>query len=203
MATRGDGLYDNDAALETLGDLVKLPRAGGDPGELAVSIGLVAWLCPRKLVAYGEDLLVHAESRSAALPQAARDALGVLLRDPRAATASGSRSAAARAVLGDASDGPRLDALVRLPAGRGQIGDIAGRAGRLLDRLRGPVREIAGDLAALGVVIELAQANLWLPDPPRVAAWRARFDACERSSTGDPSTWEARARVRSGFELLD
>ena len=109
--------------------------------------------------------------------------------------------AAARAVLGDANDGPRLDALVRLPAGRGQIADLAGRAERVLDRLRGPIREIAGDLAALGVVIELAQANLWLRDPPRVAAWRGRFDACEQASTGDPSTWEA--RVRSGFDLLD
>jgi hypothetical protein len=203
MATRGDGLYDNDAALDTLGDLVKFPPSGGDPAELAVGVGLVAWLCPRKLVEYGEELLARAESRSAALPPAARDALGALHRDPRAATGSGSRSAAARAVLGDASDGPRLDALVRLPAGRGQIADLAGRAGRVLDRLRGPMREVAGDLAALGVIIELAQANLWLRDPARLSAWRDKFDACERASTGDPSTWEARARVRSGFDLLD
>lgn len=198
MATRGDGLYDNDAALATLGDLVKFPPAGGDPAELAVGLGLVAWLCPRKFLEYG---LPRAESRSAALPSAARDALGALLRHPRAVTDGGSSSAAARAVLGDASDGPRFDALVRLPAGRGQIADLAGRAERVLDRLRGPIREIAGDLAALGVVIELAQANLWLRDPPRVAAWRGRFDACEQASTGDPSTWEA--RVRSGFDLLD
>lgn len=203
MATRGDGLYDNEAALVTIGDLVKFPPASGDLAEVAVGLGLVAWLCPRKFVDYGEDLLARVEARSAALPPGARDALGALLRDPRAVTDSGSRSAAARAVLGDASDGPRLDALVRLPAGRGQIEELARRAGRVLDRLRGPIREIAGDLAALGVIIELAQANLWIRDPPRVAAWRGRFDACEQASTGDPSTWETRARVRSGFDLLD
>ncbi len=203
MATRGDGLYDNDAALAMLADLVKFPPVSGDPAELAVGLGLVAWLCPRKFAAYAEDLLVRAESRSAGLPPGARDALGALLRDPRSVTDGGSRSAAARAVLGDASDGPRLDALVRLPAGRGQIDELARRAGRVLDRLRGPIGEVAGDLAALGVIVELAQANLWLRDPPRVAAWRGRFDACEQASTGDPSTWETRARVRSGFDLLD
>lgn len=203
MGTWGDGIYDNDAALDALGDLVKFPPPSSDPAELAVGIGLVAWLNPSKLVAHGEELLAHAEANAGGLPPAARDALAVLVRHPRAATASGSRSAAARAALGDYADGPRLDALIRLPGGRGQIDALADRAARALDRLRGSLYEIAGDLAALGVVVELTQAQLWRPAPARAAAWRAKFDQSDQSTREERGFWDEHvARVRLGFDLL-
>lgn len=198
------GIYDSDAAREALHDLVRLPPAAADPAELAVGIGLVAWLDPPKLLRWGEDLIARAEASSSGLPPAARDALATLVRHPRAVVARGSRSAAAAAVLGEHCDGPRLDALIRLPGGRGQIDELGERAGRVLDRLRGSLGAVAPDLAALGVVIELAEVQLWRPAPARVAGWRANFERAVEATTSGRELWDDFVdRVRRGFELLD
>lgn len=204
MGILGPGIYDSDAARETLHDLVRLPPVASDPAELAVGIGLVAWLNPPKLVRWGEDLIARAEASAGGLPPAARDALATLARHPQAVTARGSRSAAATAVLGERCDGPRLDALIRLPGGRGQIDELGERAGRVLDRQRGSLGAVAGELAALGVVIELAQVQLWRPAPARLAAWRAGFERAVESTGDGRELWDEFVdRVRGGFDLLD
>src|SRR5690606_26074648 len=63
--------------------------------------------------------------------------------------------------------------------------------------------ELAGDLAALGVLIELTQATLWTPAPARVAGWRAGFDAIDRATKSERGFWwKYVRRVRRGFDLL-
>ena len=60
-----------------------------------------------------------------------------------------------------------------------------------------------GEIAALGVLIELATAGFHRVAPARIAAWRAGFDEADRRTREERSFWDRYVvRVRRGFELL-
>lgn len=209
MGTWGDGLYDNDSALDTLGDLVKLDCEEHDVARLVARIGLLVWMNPI-ISAHDEGELQGRIAGFAGdlerLPAETRSMLQTLLADPAAVTRNGSRSPAVRAVLGGYCDGPRLDALLRFPGAEAALCEAAERAAQLLDRaLRDThdLYQLAGDLAALGVLIELQQAGLWTPEPKRLAAWHAGFVAIDQATKSERGFWwKYTRRVHRGFELL-
>lgn len=208
MGTWGDGIYDNDGALDCLGDLVRVDAEERDAAFLVAQIGLLAWLRPIAVThADGElEARVAALGDSlAALPEATGAALRALLADPEAAT-TGSRSADVGAVSGGYSDGPRIDALLRFPGAAPAVEDLGERGGRCLDlalAAKVDLYQVASAMAALAVIIELSQAGLWSPKLARVATWRAGFDAIDRATKSERGFWwKYVARVRRGFELL-
>ncbi|WAS98133.1 hypothetical protein [Nannocystis punicea] len=97
-------------------------------------------------------------------------------------------------------------ACARAGAGPPSHGHLTGeRAAKDLERIdRGGLDpyEIAGDLGALGVVVELVDAGLWKPalraSPSGVGF--ARADEATRAERGFRDTYAA--RVRLGFELV-
>lgn len=210
MGTWDDGLYDNDSALDELWTFVKIDGDEPDAVRLAARIGLLAWLNPVS-VTHGTgplrarvDALTDDQRRR--LPEATRAALDALLADPAAATETGSRSRAAHAAIGGYSDGPRIDALLRFPGARAVVDDLAVRAAEHLDAALRPGRdayEIAGNLAALGIVIELAEADLWRPDAARVQRWRDGLTAIDKATKDERGFWwKYFKRVRLGLDLL-
>ena len=96
--------------------------------------------------------------------------------------------------------------LLRAPGGQAVLDALAVRAAAYLDRSLGrptDLRALAGDLAALGVLIELATAGFHRVAPARIAAWRAGFDEADRRTREERSFWDRYVvRVRRGFELL-
>lgn len=204
MGTWDDGLYDNDSALDLVGSLVKLPAIDAPPVALAVGIGLVAWLQPVVLKLRGADHVAAALAHGEALPADAREVLAGLARDLEGALEGRSRSEAAEAVIGGYNDGPRFDALLRVPGGQASIDALGERAGAVLDRADdGDLYEGAGDYGALGLVVELVDAGLWKPAPERVVAWQGRFDRADAGTPDERGFWDSyAARVRRGFELV-
>lgn len=207
MGTWDDGLYDNDSALDLLGDLVELPEPGDDLPALVAGLALVAWLNPTALALRGEEPLAAAAARAAELPGEARAVLEALARDPEAATKGNSRSPAVEAAIGGYCDGPRFDALLRLPGAQPTIDALGERAAAHLDGLADgedeDLYDRAGDFGALGIVLELAQAGLWRAAPERVAAWRDAFERADAVTTAERGFWDTYvARVLAGFDLL-
>jgi hypothetical protein len=211
MGTWGEGLYDNDSALDELGSLVGIDGEERDAVRLAVRIGLLAWLDPGS-VTYDSD---HADLKRRTaelaadlerLPADTRAALEALLADPKAATATGSRTPEAVSVIGSYCDGPRIDALLRFPGAQPVIDELGERAAKLLDRHLAAnvgLYEIAGTMSALGVLIELAQAGLFQPAVPRVVTWRAGFTAIDKSTKSERGFWwKYVRRVNKGFDIL-
>lgn len=86
------------------------------------------------------------------------------------------------------------------------LGELAERAALLLDRALHDTHDLyqlAGDLAALGMLIELQQTGLWTPEPTRLAAWYVGFVAIDQATKSERGFWwKYSRRVRRGFELL-
>lgn len=209
MGTWGSGIYENDGALDGLASLVKIPADEQDPARVVVGIGLVAWLEPVSLSVASGDLRAAVDRVAdgiAGLPEATRSALAEVLADPEKASERSSRTSAASAAIGHASCGPRIDPLLRFPGAQPVIAELAECAARRLDASLGgdeDLYEIASDLGALGVLIELGEAGLWHPAPERLAAWRAGFDAADQRTTEERGFWDRyAARVRPGLALL-
>lgn len=209
MGTWGDGLYDNDSALDNLSDFVGFDGDEPDPARWAARAGLYAWMDPTGFTHHVEPLreaLAAREDLLPALPADAQAALSALLADPERATEASSRSPEVRAVLGGYCDGPRLDPLLRCPGAEPAIAALAEDLAGGLDALLAAkidLYEAAGDLTALGVIIELCQAGLWRPAPARVDAWRAGFAAMDKATRSERGFWwKYVARVRRGLDLL-
>ena len=210
MGAWDDGLYDNDSALDHLWLLVKLDGPEPDAARLVARIGLLAWLNPVSVTHDDGDLQARIDALAPGelerLPADTRAALRALLADPEAATAGRSRTPGAIAAIGGYSDGPRIDALLRFPGAAGPIDELCERAARRLDdalATDGSLYEVTGDLAALGVLIDMKDAGFWTPSAPRVAAWRAGFDEIDRATREERGFWwKYVRRVRRGFDLL-
>ena len=210
MGTWGDGLYDNDSALDELADLVTIDPDERDAARLVAGIGLYAWLLPVRLTHDGgadlPDRIAALADGVARLPADTQAALAMLLADPDAATEVRARSPEATAVIGGYSNGARIDALLRFPGAEPMVAELAARAvERLTDVVEAPndLYEAAGGLAALGVLIELRQAGLWQPAVGQVVAWRAGFDAIDRRTRSERGFWwKYVRRVHAGFDLL-
>ena len=208
MGTWGEGLYDNDSALDELGDLLAL----GDEQDglrLVVRIGLQAWMNPVHVAHDSDELKRRVDACDgdlAHLPADTRAALVALLADPEAATEKSSRTPEAKAVIGGYCDGPRIDVLLRFPGAQGVLDEFGESLAKRLDGLLAveqDLYEVAGSLAVLGVLIELSQAGLWQPAASRVAIWRAGFDAIDKATKSERGFWwKYVRRVRAGFDLL-
>lgn len=209
MGTWGSGIYDNDNALDRLAELVEPFCEAAATSQLPVGLGLLAWLLPSHL----STAIEHHRGQFKAVPSDMAEwsddtltAIEALLADPEAATQERGREAAATEAIGGYSNGPRIEPLLRAPGGQAVIEALAAHAAAHLDRsLARPstLYELAGDLAALGVLIELATAGFSRPAPARVAAWRAGFEASYRRTPQERSFWDEYAtRVKRGFDLL-
>jgi hypothetical protein len=210
MGTWGDGIYDNDGSLDLLGNLIAIEGEEREAARLVARIGLLAWLHPVSVTHGHNQLLGRLKALRrglAGLPAETCAALEALLDDPKTVTEKGSRTLAVREAIGGYSNGPRLDALLRFPGAQGPIDELGERAAVRLDKAleaRGPdLYEIAGEMGALGVVVELSQAGFWRPASTRVAVWRAGFDAIDQATKSERSFWWKYARrVRHGFDLI-
>lgn len=92
MGTWDDGLYDNDSALDTLGELVKLDDEEYDVARLVVRLDLLAWMNPVGAAHDGDDLpsrIVGLAGDLERLPAETRSTLHILLADPAAVTRAG------------------------------------------------------------------------------------------------------------------
>ncbi len=213
MGTWGDGIYDNDSALDGVSDLVALGPDERDPVRVVAAIGLLAWLNPSTLItnieAFNAQIRGLDEHAFAALPADTRRALEQLLDDPEASTQTSARTPEARAAIGGYCEGPRIDALLRFPGAAAVIDELAERVtadldSALLNRPSGvDLYQIAGDLAALGVLIELTQGGFATTAPARLERWRAGFTAIDKATRHERGFWwKYVRRVRSGFDLL-
>lgn len=209
MGTWGSGIYDNDQALDCLAELVEPFCEAVATSQLPVALGLLAWLLPSHL----GTAIEHHRGRFRAVPPDMAGwpddtlaAIEALLVDPEAATQDRGREAAATEAIGGYSNGPRIEPLLRAPGGQAVLDALAARAAAHLDRTLGrptDLYELTGELAALGVLIELATAGLVRMAPARVAAWRTGFDEADRRTSAERGFWDRYvARVRRGFELL-
>lgn len=209
MGTWDDGLFDNDSALDTLWDFVKIEGEEPDAVRLAARIGLLAWLNPVSVTHGTAQLRARVEALGegiATLPEATRVALDALLKDPEAATETRSRTKAAYAAIGGYSDGPRIDALLRFPGAQAVIDELAKDAAETLDRIlhaKNDAYEIAGGMAALGILIELAEAGLSRPQASRVDRWREGLAAIDQGTREERGFWwKYFKRARLGLDLL-
>jgi hypothetical protein len=209
MGTWGSGIYDNDHALDCLAELVEPFCEAAATSQLPVALGLLAWLLPSHLGTAIEHHRGQFKAVAADMAGWSDDTLAAveaLLADPEAATQERGREAAATEAIGNYSNGPRIEPLLRAPGGQAVLDALAVRAAAYLDRSLGrptDLRALAGDLAALGVLIELATAGFHRVAPARIAAWRAGFDEADRRTREERSFWDRYVvRVRRGFELL-
>ena len=209
MGTWGSGIYDNDGALDGIASLVRLDLEEPDPARVVANIGLVAWMQPVVLSMYPEQVAEAVRRISGelgTLPPETRAALEQLLADPKQTSERDDRPETVAAAIGGYSSGPRIDALLRFPGAETVIAELAERAaGRLDDALGGDedLYEIASDLGALGVLVELCEAGLWRPGRERLAAWRAGFAAADQVTDEERGFWDRYVgRVRAGLDLL-
>jgi hypothetical protein len=199
MGTWGDGIYDNDSALDDVSRLVALSPDERDPVRVVTTIGLLAWLNPSTLTTNVEALNTQVreldEHAFAALPADTRHALASLLDDPEAGTRASARTPEARAAIGGYCEGPRIDALLRFPGASAVIDELAEQItadldDTLINRPSGiDLYQIAGNLAALGVLIELTQGGFATTDPARLERWRTGFTAIDKATKHERGFW--------------
>jgi len=209
MGTWGSGIYDNDNALDRLAELVEPFCETAATSQLPVGLGLLAWLLPSHLgtaIEHHRGQFKAVAADMAGWSDATLTAIEALLADPEAATHERGREAAATEAIGGYSNGPRIEPLLRAPGGQAVLDALAARAAAHLDRCLGlklGLYELAGELAALGVLIELATAGFHRPAPARVVAWRAGFDEAYQRTPQERQFWDRYvARVHRGFDLL-
>lgn len=205
MGTWGEGLYDNDSALDELGDLIDSLDMAASPVALATSIGLRAWLCWSR-----NDAVVEAiETRRDwvdALPTAARELLQVVCSDERRFAGGRSRPAELTQILGSHCDGPRYAPLLTLPGSEEIIRSLAVTAAqRLGDGLEtaADLYEASTPLAHLGVLLELDDAGHAFVTPGEIAAWRRALRRIDAATEDEREFFDAYvARAEAGLARL-
>lgn len=202
MGAWGEGLYENDIALDALGGIVsELEDVLEDSAAyLMTGIGLHVWLYPTSISADPDRFLALLDAHPDWVEKSAE--LRRFHKDPVAfAEAAGSRPEAIERVLGASSDGPRVDELL---TSRSLIDALAMTCREYLDDMAAAdLYEAEGELAPLGVLLELTALGI-TTDRSRVRDWRKIFDAADRNTTEERGFFDAyAARVRAGFAILE
>lgn len=205
MGTWGEGLYDNDGALDELGDLIHSLDMHASVTALATSIGLRAWLCWSLTDAIVEAIDAHRDGVDG-LPPAARELLQLARTDERQFSSARSRSAELTEILGSYCDGPRHAALLTLPGSDEIIRALAESAAeRLGDGLAtaGDLYEAATPLAHLGVLLELHDAGCASPTLEQINAWRTSVQRLDAATEDERAFFDAYvARIEAGLARL-
>jgi hypothetical protein len=205
MGTWDDGLFDNDAALDTLSEIVESVPLSASPAHLAVGVGLDLWM-GQGIEGAGALVREHA-GLVAALAPAARSRLEEIVGDPaRAADAEGSRSDAVEAVVGGYCDGPFCRELLECEGAEEVIEELAHACRERLDELIDvpdlDLYEAAGTLAALGVLVVLTRLGVRTSER-QIACWQDAFARIDGATTSERDFWDGYgARVREGFRML-
>jgi hypothetical protein len=205
MGAWGDGLLDNDGALDCLADLFDAVEIEGH-AELATLVGLETWLHAPFNISAVEDELAEAASLET-LPAEVRRLLTQALSDPKAFSEGSVRSPAARGVLGTYCAGPRHDALLRLAESSAVIDQLAGGAAARLDEdLEGcsDLYEASEVLGLLAPLVELRLSGLLRPlEPHRLEQWRGGLARSSDATTEERDFWDTYvAKVRGALDLL-
>ena len=209
MGSFGDKLYDNDSALDVLGDLADELDLEASPAHLVTGVGLLAWLHPSVVSVSGARLRAAMDSRPEwvrGAEEGVRATLRAVYRDPEAFVRDRrARSPDLCAVLGSYEDGPREDVLVRAPAGAAVLEEHAERCRMRLDALaRSPdgLYVAAGELAAIGPLLELRTLGV-VHSPARAASWRRTFERIDRATSDERGYWDTyAAHVGRALDLL-
>jgi hypothetical protein len=205
MGTWGEGLYDNDGALDELGDLFDaLPlHAGAVP--MATTVGLATWLDGATSDRFVEAVRQHADWVST-LPKEAQALLQRLVTEPEAFAGPRSRTAELTEILGGYCDGPRYDALLTLPGSARVIEGLANAAAERLDdglRSASDLYEASSAIGCLGVLLELTGRGYWSPRRAALKEWKLNVDRLAEETPGERGFWDDYlARVRRGLRLL-
>ncbi|HEY2516151.1 MAG TPA: hypothetical protein VGI39_35010 [Polyangiaceae bacterium] len=205
MGTWGEGLYDNDGALDELGDLFDaLPLPTGPVG-MATTIGLTTWLRPAATERLVEAVRQH-QDWVTALPEEARELLQRLVRDPESFSMPGSRAPVLVEILGGYSDGHRHDALLTLAGSEKVLEELGAAAAERLDdglRSASDLYEASSAVGCLGVILELATAGYWSPVRKALKEWRLNVDRLDEETVDEREFWEDYlSRLRRGLRML-
>jgi hypothetical protein len=187
--------------------MVEIVDPSASAAHLAVGLGLRAWMQP-DAIEDAADGIRRLIARHAfwieRLPAPAARALHRLAADPLAFVARGSRSPALIEILGTAANGPRVDALLRVPGAPAILATVAARCIARLDELAatdGDLAELHPRLAPLGVLLELRALGIAVPRG-HAEVWRLAVERFARA-TGDRSRWGPYAdHLRRALALL-
>jgi hypothetical protein len=129
MGTWDDGLFDNDAALDTLEEFIDAVDLERSPMHLAVGIGIHLWLAPARVEcdpdSY-EELVRDHSSWVSGFPSDVRQQVERFVADPAAAAAGESRDDEIRAVVGGYCDGPLNSTLLQCEGATPVLQELAG-----------------------------------------------------------------------------
>lgn len=209
MGTWGEGLYDNDAALDLLAELVDSVDPEQSPTHLAVGLGLKLWMLPVHVDTGADEIrriLERKQDWLTKLPTPARAELQALAANPKAMSQRpGSRSPENRAIIGGYENGPRVEALFQVEGASELLAELAERLGKVLDEAletEAGLYEVSEALAALGMLLELRAIGV-RSAPARVERWKQAYAAADRATREERGFWDAySARVLQALERL-
>lgn len=209
MGTWGEGLYDNDAALDLLAELVDSVDPEQSPTHLAVGLGLKLWMLPVHVDTGADEIrriLERKQDWLTKLPAPARAELQALAANPKAMSQRpGSRSPENRAIIGGYENGPRVEALFQVEGASELLAELAERLGKVLDEAletEAGLYEVSEALAALGMLLELRAIGV-RSAPARVERWKQAYAAADRATREERGFWDAySARVLQALERL-
>lgn len=201
MGTWDDGLYDNDGALDVLGDIFDSLPVDRSPVHFIVSMGLRIWLHGDDLELLEEDLERHQDWL-----QAFPDAANALRELSEADDYESTRSKEVTEVLGDYCDGPRLGALLDIEGADEVIAALIAKCREHLNEVTNDadldLYEAAAEFGPLGVLIELRSRPGAVPLRD-LDAWEAAFSKADAATNSERDFWDKYvSRVRTGFKLL-
>lgn len=199
MGTSSNGLWDNDAALNAVGTLVKISPAQ-ETMPLLASWGVRLWFGQCEANAFGRGV----ERKSAELirlPRPVFQQLAGIAQRP-AEYARGSRPAEHKAILGAGCDGYFIAPLFDLPEVKAVVQLRAAALADVLDKtFASKPRDWAvfeRKLFPLGVLLTFTRIGLYV-EAARVDTWLAGF---ERVAAAEEGSTEAAARLRPVFGLI-
>lgn len=203
MGTWGTGLWDNDASLDAMSALIRLP-AGKDVTRALVSWGLRLWFGQCTPAEFSRGLERHSKAL-VKLPKPLFEELVSIAQRPAEYARRTSRRPEHLALLGGYCDGYRVAPLFALPGAREVVAEVAERCAARLDRALTAAKKVSlyeDGLPELGVLLELTNIGVFQPSA-RVEAWRAGFAEMNARTTEERAFWdEFSGRVQSLFPLL-